>query len=535
MSKIALSGVLFVPLLYLVTTGLVAGCGDDQSDGQGPGGNRSPQLDPVEPQEVDEGEELGIVFTVSDPDGDTLYLEAFDLPGDSSFNPVLGRLTYRPGYDVVSAEEGSLTLPDITVTVDDLYLSASTAVSITVHHVNRPPFFLGTDARPLTELEAAVDPDTEHRVRFQVIDPDDDQVSLYLQDNPAYARLEEDELVLAPTQGDNGSVDEFDIVASDGTADARLPVRVSVGSVEAEIPAPTNLAQSSALGEAVPVGGGAFEGQFTFTSDPHSFAHSPLRLQIAITEVGETFEDGRTGFGPAVAAGEPVSVEMTLEGGKSYRWRARFLSDEYGPGPYASFGGNGDGEADLVVSIVPETTLTQTPHNPSPMDVSFEFTSPNVTDFECQLDSASYATCSSPKTYFGLSDGQHAFRVRGVTRDDMPDPTPAEYLWQVIGGLARPDTNITAANVNNDECWAEFNFAAVLPPGENAGFFECCLEKLGPAGRTCSEDTDFSNCWPPKRYTDEGDGQYVFYVRAVNIVGERDETPASHAFTLDCN
>ena len=36
--------------------------------------------------------------------------------------------------------------------------------------------------------------------------------------------------------------------------------------------------------------------------------------------------------------------------------------------------------------------------------------------FECALDSASYAPCTSPLTYTNLLDGMHAFHVRGTDR-----------------------------------------------------------------------------------------------------------------------
>lgn len=81
----------------------------------------------------------------------------------------------------------------------------------------------------------------------------------------------------------------------------------------------------------------------------------------------------------------------------------------------------------------PETTLTQKP-NAFSTDVSptFSFTSNDATaTFECQMDAGAYESCTSPKQYFLLSEGQHTFRVRATDASANADPTAAEYTWTV--------------------------------------------------------------------------------------------------------
>ena len=56
--------------------------------------------------------------------------------------------------------------------------------------------------------------------------------------------------------------------------------------------------------------------------------------------------------------------------------------------------------------------------------------------FECSLDDAGFAPCFSPKSYFGLGTGQHAFKVRAVDRFNRPDPTPASRSWTVLDNTA---------------------------------------------------------------------------------------------------
>jgi hypothetical protein len=51
--------------------------------------------------------------------------------------------------------------------------------------------------------------------------------------------------------------------------------------------------------------------------------------------------------------------------------------------------------------------------------------------FECQLDGSSFASCASPKTYFGLTEGSHTFHTRALDRDSLRDPTGASRSWVV--------------------------------------------------------------------------------------------------------
>jgi hypothetical protein len=64
----------------------------------------------------------------------------------------------------------------------------------------------------------------------------------------------------------------------------------------------------------------------------------------------------------------------------------------------------------------PAPTLTSTPSDPTTAtNADFEFGDPESgVTFECRLDGGTYAGCSSPASYTGLSDGGHTFDVRAV-------------------------------------------------------------------------------------------------------------------------
>src|SRR5919112_339082 len=85
----------------------------------------------------------------------------------------------------------------------------------------------------------------------------------------------------------------------------------------------------------------------------------------------------------------------------------------------------------------PQTTINSGPSSASTTynaDPSFSFTSsePNST-FECKLDSVSWVSCTSPKSYYGLANGEHTFSVRAIDQAGNADPSPEIRQWRVWG------------------------------------------------------------------------------------------------------
>jgi hypothetical protein len=64
--------------------------------------------------------------------------------------------------------------------------------------------------------------------------------------------------------------------------------------------------------------------------------------------------------------------------------------------------------------------------------ITFEFAGSDnngITGFECSVDAAAFASCSSPRTLTGISRGSHSFRVRGVDSRGFRDQSPAAFSW----------------------------------------------------------------------------------------------------------
>lgn len=86
-------------------------------------------------------------------------------------------------------------------------------------------------------------------------------------------------------------------------------------------------------------------------------------------------------------------------------------------------------------ATAPETSFTSTPPaatNQTTAQFAFggsDATS-GVASYECSLDNAAFAPCTSPRTVT-VAAGSHTFRVRAVDGAGHRDATPASFTWQV--------------------------------------------------------------------------------------------------------
>jgi hypothetical protein len=96
-----------------------------------------------------------------------------------------------------------------------------------------------------------------------------------------------------------------------------------------------------------------------------------------------------------------------------------------------------------VDTVAPDTVITSTPPAlSSSASANFSFSSSEAgSTFACGLDAGGTTSCESPKTFAGLGDGTHTFRVEAVDAAGNVDTTPAAYSWQIAGvGPAITDT-----------------------------------------------------------------------------------------------
>jgi len=151
-----------------------------------------------------------------------------------------------------------------------------------------------------------------------------------------------------------------------------------------------------------------------------------------------------------------------------------------------------------------------------------------VISFGCSLDGASFTTCTSPTTYAGLSDGDHTFQVRARDGAGNVDPTPTGRTWSV--DRVSPDTSITSAVDANGSAVA--SGGSTVSTAINVAFTGTDNTRFG-VGFECSLDgAAFAICLSPRQYPGLAVGGHTLRVRAKDVAGNVDATPAQFAWNV---
>jgi sugar lactone lactonase YvrE len=144
-----------------------------------------------------------------------------------------------------------------------------------------------------------------------------------------------------------------------------------------------------------------------------------------ITTVAGSNNSGSGGDGgPATAAqlSDPTGVAVAATGDL-------FIADS---------GNNHRVRAVALHVTAPPPVIVSGPTNPTAATVAslaFASTEPGVVHFSCQLDTAGFSPCSSPRSYGSLASGGHSFQVTAT--DQFGDTSaPTTYTWTVTGLVA---------------------------------------------------------------------------------------------------
>jgi hypothetical protein len=122
-----------------------------------------------------------------------------------------------------------------------------------------------------------------------------------------------------------------------------------------------------------------------------------------------------------------------------------------------------------IDSTAPETTITVGPSGTvTTNSASFTFTATESATYECSLDNAAWATCSSPKSYSGLASGSHTFSVRARDVVGNMDASPAVRSWTVTAPGVANDMFAKAQTVTKGTSVKASNVGATKEPGEPA-------------------------------------------------------------------
>lgn len=227
--------------------------------------------------------------------------------------------------------------------------------------------------------------------------------------------------------------------------------------------------------------------------------------------------------------GTQVVSGGTLEAGttsETKSWTVRATSD----GQRAlTIAGVGQGlgtpfrrEAQLILTsdcISPDSSIDGGPggptNDPTP---AFSFSgSGSPTSFECSVDGAPFAACSSPFIAGPLPDGSHTFAVRSGDAVGNVDRTPATRAFVV--DTEPPETSITSGPSG-----------AIADRTPRFGL----ASSDGPGGFACSvDDAPFEPCSDPATVGPLAQGAHRFAAVATDAAGNADPTPAARSFGVD--
>ncbi len=175
-------------------------------------------------------------------------------------------------------------------------------------------------------------------------------------------------------------------------------------------------------------------------------------------------------------------------------------------------------QAFSVDLTAPNTTIDTGPTGATNDNTpTFGFSSTEAGTFECRVDAAAFATCTTPFTAAALSDGAHTFDVRAIDTAGNVDATPATRTITV--DTAAPNTTIdTAPTSPSNDNTATFAFSS----SEAGSSFECRVDTAA-----------FASCTTPFTTAALSDGTHTFEVRATDPAGNTDGTPAGRTLVID--
>ena len=204
----------------------------------------------------------------------------------------------------------------------------------------------------------------------------------------------------------------------------------------------------------------------------------------------------------------PTTLGSTADGSHTYTVKATDAAGN--TGPVTSY-------VWTIDTVAPTVTLSIKPPNPTndtTPDFAFSANETVPAGFQCQLDAAAFAACTSPKALAATADGSHTFTVKAI--DAAGNTGQTSYTWTIDTAAPQITLGTKPTNPTNDTT-PDFAFSA----NETLlGGFQCQLD--GAA---------FAACTSPKTLPATADGSHTFTVKAIDTAGNPGQT--SYTWTID--
>src|SRR6185295_18498953 len=153
-------------------------------------------------------------------------------------------------------------------------------------------------------------------------------------------------------------------------------------------------------------------------------ASTSASFAFSSDEPGSTFEC-KLDAGSFASCSSPQNYSSLSQGAHTFTVRAIDAAGNQDASPAT--------RSWTVDTVAPNTTIDSGPSGPTASSTpTFGFSSDeNGSTFECRVDSAPFAPCSSPFTTSTLTDGPHTFDVRAIDGAGNVDQTPAGRSFTV--------------------------------------------------------------------------------------------------------
>ncbi len=201
----------------------------------------------------------------------------------------------------------------------------------------------------------------------------------------------------------------------------------------------------------------------------------------------------------------PKTLPATTDGSHTFTVKANDTAGNTGQTIYT-----------WTIDTDPPTITLASPPNPSnDATPTFTFSADESTPggFQCKLDAAAFAVCTSPKTLPATTDGSHTFTVKA--NDTAGNTGQTIYTWTID---TDPPT-ITLASPPN-------------PSNDATPTFTFSADEATPGGFQCKLDAAaFAVCTSPKTLPATTDGSHTFTVKGADSAGNNSST--SYAWTID--
>ena len=238
--------------------------------------------------------------------------------------------------------------------------------------------------------------------------------------------------------------------------------------------------------------------------------------------------DGTAEAGATVRINEGANVRGTSVASATNAWTITVSTVPDGTHTYAvtatDAAGNASATTTRTVRVdtgAPDTTITGGPSgvtNDATPTFTFVSNEPGST-FQCRIDAAAFANCTSPSTALALADGGHTFEVRAIDVAGNSDAAPASRAFAVDTTPPAAPAVLSGPEGATTDSAPAFGFSA-----PDAASTACKLD--GPGGAIGV----FGPCTSPATFSGLAPGDYVFSVRSLDAAGNAETT--QRAFTV---